>query len=71
MIVIKERKGSGAALLRLVFVALFYPLFVPIASIYLAAKELFWGKDRENDLTVMKGLKLFEQLGQYFLFSIL
>ena len=52
------------------FLALLYPLWVPTQSIYYAARELFWGKDKEDDLTAMKGLKMFEHLGLYFLFSI-
>ena len=45
------------------FLALLYPLSVPVASIYLAARELYSGKDKEEDLTFMKGLKMFEHLG--------
>ena len=70
IVIIKEKRGCEGSLAG-VFVALFYPLAVPAGSIYLAAKELFWGKDEEDILTFMKGLKLFEHLGQYFLFSIL
>ena len=51
--------------------ALLYPLTVPAVSIYWAAKELFLGEDKEENLTVMKALKMFEHLGQYFLFNIL
>ena len=60
--------------------ALFYPLIVPLLSIYWAAKELFWGEE-EGKLPIMKRWKipqkmtkrwiLFELIGQYFLFSIL
>ena len=60
--------------------ALFYPLVVPLLSIYWAAKELFWGEE-EGKLPIMKRWKipqkmtkrwiLFELIGQYFLFSIL
>ena len=67
---ITDWTGCGDALMR-VFIALLYPLGVPALSIYYAARELFWGKDKEEDLNEMKGLKMFEHLGQYFLFSIL
>ena len=53
---------AGAALL-LLFVALFYSLWVPAVSIYWAARELFWGKDKDFRLTKMKKLKMFEHLG--------
>ena len=56
---------------RNVFGALLYPLLVPVWSIFCSAIELFCGKDEEEDLTTAKGLKMFEQLGEYFLFSIL
>ena len=46
-----------------VFLALLYPLWVPAESIYHAARELFWGEDREEGLTAMKALKMFEHLG--------
>ena len=59
---IKNRKGWEDVLLYL-FIALIYPLRVPARSIYCAARELFWGEDREEDLTEMKGLKMFEHLG--------
>ena len=48
-----------------VFTVLLYPLVVPAESIYWAARELFWGEDKEYILTEMKGLKMFEHLGQY------
>ena len=66
---IKDRTGCWTALLRL-FLAQLFPLIVPASSIYLAARELFWGEDREDDLNMMKGLKMFEHLGE-FLFRIL
>ena len=47
----------------MLFYALVYPLIVPAGSIYWAARELFWGEDREKDLTRMNGLKMFEHLG--------
>ena len=65
---ILNRKGCGGALLVAVSLAALYPVFVPTGSIYLAARELFWGKDGEG---LMKRLKMFEHLGQYFLFNIL
>ena len=60
--VIKYRDGCRIALLGL-FLTLLYPLYVPAASIYWAARELFLGEDREEDLTEMKGFKMFEHLG--------
>ena len=65
---IKNRLGCGVVLAGL-FIALLYPLRVPAKSIYWAARELFWGDYREKELTAMKGLKMFEHLGMYFLFS--
>ena len=65
---ILNRKGCGDALLVAVSLAALYPVFVPAGSIYLAARELFWGKNSEG---LMKRLKMFEHLGQYFLFNIL
>ena len=59
---IKNRKGCGDILVPL-FLALFYPLYVPAESIYHAARELFWGEDREENLNAMKGMKMFEHLG--------
>ena len=59
---IKNRKGCGDILEEL-FIALLYPLVVPALSIYWAARELFWGKDKEEELTEMKGYKMFEHLG--------
>ena len=59
---IKNRKGCENGLLGL-FQALLYPLVVPAASIIWAARELFWGEYRQDDLTYMKGWKLFEHLG--------
>ena len=67
---IKERLGCGDVLLG-VFFGLFYPLTVPAFSIYWAVKELFLGEDKESGLTTVKGLKMFEHLGEYLLFSIL
>ena len=52
----------------MLFFVLVYPLSVPAASIYWAARELFWGEDQEESLTRMKGWKIFEHLGQYFRF---
>ena len=68
--VIQDKPGCGEALVGVVL-ALLYPLTVPIASIFLAAKDLFWGKEKGEDLTFMKGLKMFEHLGEYFFFCIL
>ena len=65
---IKNRRGCGDVLLSL-FLALLYPLTVPALSIYCAARELFWGEDREENLNAMKGMKMFEHLGKYFLFN--
>ena len=62
VLIVECRKGCGAVLLFL-FYALLYPLLVPALSIYWAAEELFWGKDREKVLTAMKGYKMFEHLG--------
>ena len=62
--------GCEEALLG-VALALSYHLTVPAVSIYLAAKELFFGQDKERDQTTAKALKMFEHLGQYFLFRIL
>ena len=67
---IEERPGCGDALLG-VFVALMYPLLVPELSIIFSAGELFLGDDEKEVLTFTKALKMFEHLGQYFLFSIL
>ena len=57
-----------------VFFGLFYPLIVPAISIFLSGKLLLGSNDfsnEDNQLIFMKGLKIFEHLGQYFLFSIL
>ena len=54
--------GCGTVLVML-FYALVYPLIVPAGSIYWAARELFWGEEREEALTWMNGLKMFEHLG--------
>ena len=62
VVIINDWKGCGVALLSLVF-ALLYPLTVPAVSIYYAARELFWGEDREKDLTPMKEIKMFEHFG--------
>ena len=59
---IKYRDVCGVAPLSLFF-GLLYPLYVPALSIYWAARELFWGEDREESLTRMKGFKMFEHLG--------
>ena len=67
---IKNRDGCRDAL-KVLFGALLYPLVVPALSIYWAARELFLGEDKEGDLGWMKAMKMFEHLGQYFLFSIL
>ena len=69
VIIIKDGKGCGRTLYG-VLMSLLYPLWVPARSIYLTVKELFWGKDKEEELNIMKGLKMFEQLGQYFLFML-
>ena len=66
---IKNRKGCENGLLGL-FQALLYPLVVPAASIIWAARELFWGEYRQDDLTYMKGWKLFEHLGKGRVYSI-
>ena len=60
--IIKDRPGFGFVLAGLLLGA-YYPLWVPAISIYRAARELFWGEDKEEDLTDMKGLKMFEHLG--------
>ena len=67
---IKVRPAVGDAF-GLLFIALLYPLIVPTASIYCSAKLLLLGEDRdaERRLALMKGIKMFEQLGQYFLTS--
>ena len=67
---IKDRDSCGEALL-LWFTALFYSLWVPAVSIHWAARELFWGQDKDSRLTKMKQLKMCEHLGEYLLFSIL
>ena len=54
--------GCGTVLVML-FYALVYPLIVPAGSIYWAARELFWGEDRGENLTFMTGLKMYEHLG--------
>ena len=59
---IKYRDVCGVAPLSLFF-GLLYPLYVPALSIYWAARELFWGEDKEKDLSDMKGMKMFEHLG--------
>ena len=59
---IKDWDGCGDFLWGL-FAALVYPLWVPATSIYFAARELFWGEDKEGELTKMKGFKMFEHLG--------
>ena len=59
---IKYRDVCGVVLLSLFF-ALLYPLYVPALSIIWAAKELFWGEDREKGLADIKGWKMFEHLG--------
>ena len=59
---IKEKPECGFAL-WLMFLSLLYPLYVPAQSIFYAARELFWGKDRQEELTMMKGFKMFEHLG--------
>ena len=56
--IIKYRPGCGDVLVPLFF-ALFYPLTVPAVSIYYAARELFWGEDRGENLTFMAGLKMY------------
>ena len=61
--------GCGCALGG-VFFGLLYPLCLPAASIYFSDREVFWGEDEEDDLAMIKILKIFEHLGQYFLFSI-
>ena len=61
-LITKHRSGCGDVLL-LLFLALLYPLTVPALSIYYAARELFWGEDREKDLTLMKEIKMFEHFG--------
>ena len=66
---IKDWEGCGDSLPSLFF-ALLYPLWVPAESIYLAARELFWGEDKETRLTTMKGMKMFEHLGKDISFSV-
>jgi len=60
---IKDWRGWGDALLGL-FSPLLYPLWVPALSIYCAARELFWGEDREERLTKLNGWKMYEHLGE-------
>ena len=70
---IKERNvGCGEILkMNLEFVFLYvllYPLAVPATSLYVSAKLLRGGEDEKDDQTTVKGLKMFEHLGQYFPF---
>ena len=67
--IIKYRPGCGDVLLSL-FLALLYPLTVPALSIYFAARQLFWGKDKEDELDTLKVVRLFEHLGENCLFSV-
>ena len=72
VVVIKVRERSwGDDLIVAVSLGALYPLYIPAATIFLAARELFRGKDKEDDLFWMKAFTMFEHLGQYFLFSIL
>ena len=68
---IKNRGRCGDTLLYVFVGGLLYPLALPISSIYLSASQLLTGEDEEERLTSMKGMKIFEHLGQYFLFIIL
>ena len=70
VVVIKDREGCGSVLESL-FYALLYPLKVPATSIYYSGKLLLGGEDEDGDLTFTKKVKMFERLGQYFLFIIL
>ena len=66
---IKNWTGCRNAL-KIVCIGLLYPLTVPALSIYYSGKLLFVGEDKGYQ-TGMKGFKIFEHLGQYFLFNIL
>ena len=69
---IKDREGCGEVLAGLIL-ALLYPLWVPACSFCTSGISLLGREDKkeDDDLTVLKGLKMFENLGQYFLFIIL
>ena len=68
VVVIKVRERSwGDDLIVAVTLGALYPLYIPAAAIFLAARELFWGEDKEEDLTTMKAFKMFQLLGQYFI----
>ena len=64
--------SSLSSNLRMVdwFLALLAPLTVPALSIYFAARQLFWGKDKEDELDTLKVVRLFEHLGEICLFSV-
>ena len=55
-------ESCGEYLLFL-FRAILYILYVPAISIFFATKLLFGGEDKDDMLTAMRGLKLFEFLG--------
>ena len=62
MMAVKNRPGCGDALCTVILAQL-YHLAVPEASIYWAAKALFFGENKEIPLSFMKRMKIFEHLG--------
>ena len=68
---IAAEEGCGDVLLAGFIFGLLYPLVVPAVTIYQSLKILCGDKDKYDWLTFMKGFKIFEHLGQYFLFIIL
>ena len=71
VMVIKHGERCGDALGMVFLSGPLYPLLVPARTIVLAGRQLLSGENKENDLAAMKGMKMFEHLGQYFLFIIL
>ena len=67
---IREGEGCGRTLWIVFFHGLLYPLLVPIYSIIVAVKILLYGEEKYDNLNETKGFKMFELLGQYFLFII-
>ena len=63
LIVKSIKDGAGSGPVVVIIWGLLYFYTVPAFSIYCAAKELFWGQDKERRLTGMKALKMCEHLG--------
>ena len=60
---IKKKLFCRAAGVYVLLILLYSPV-LPVFSIFYSAMELFWGKDKQADLTDIKQFKMFEHFGE-------